>query len=74
MSEESFRSYLVEMERERAEYAAQTDAVLSVIAREFDLAPADPFEKVKTLQAGFDPSALHFSDEYYDMLGLERPE
>ena len=74
MSEESFRSCLVEMERERAEYAAQTDAVLSVIAREFDLAPVDPFEKVKALQASFDPSALEFSDEYYDVLGLERPK
>ena len=74
MSEESFRSDLVEMERERAEYAARTDAVLSVIAREFDLTPADPFEKVKALQTSFDPSELEFSDEYYDVLGLERPK
>ena len=74
MSEESFRSDLVEMERERAEYAARTDAVLSAIAREFDLTPADPFEKVKALQASFDLSALEFSDEYYDVLGLERPK
>ena len=41
---------------------------------EFTLAPADPFEKVKALQASFDPSVLKFSDEYYDVLGLERPE
>ena len=41
--------------------------------KSFDLAPADPFETVKALQAGFDPSVLKFSDEYYDVLGLERP-
>ncbi len=25
------------------------------------------------MQAAFDPSALLFSDEYYDVLGLENP-
>ena len=25
------------------------------------------------MQAAFDPSALVFSDEYYDVLGLENP-
>ena len=53
---------------------ARLDAILDVVAQEFDLTPADPFEKVKTLQAEFDPSVLNFSDEYYDVLGLERPE
>ncbi len=35
--------------------------------------PQDPFDRVKALQAAFDPSALEFSDEYYDTLGLENP-
>jgi len=26
------------------------------------------------MQAGYDSSKLAFSDEYYDVLGLERPE
>ena len=39
----------------------------------FGLEPADPFEPVKAMQAAFDPSALVFSDEYYDVLGLENP-
>ena len=32
----------------------------------------DSFRKVKVLQAAFDPTKLHFSDEYYDVLGIER--
>ena len=79
MTEDQFRHSLKEISDGRRsgedpEFWARLDAILDVVAREFDLAPADPFEKVKTLQAGFDPSALHFSDEYYDVLGLERPE
>lgn len=56
------------------EFRAKKDAALAAIVKEFGLTPADPFEKVKTLQADFDPSILQFSDEYYDVLGLERPE
>lgn len=56
------------------EFRAKNDAALSAIAKEFGLSPVDPFEKVKALQAAFDPSGLRFSDEYYDVLGLERPE
>lgn len=55
------------------ELLAKTEAALSAVARKFDLTPADPFEKVKTMQAEFDPSVLNFSDEYYDVLGLENP-
>lgn len=32
----------------------------------------DPYEPVKALQGAFDPGVLTFSDEYYDVLGLER--
>lgn len=48
------------------------DAALAVIAETFNIAPVEPFDRVKTLQAAFDPSILHFSDEYYDVLGIER--
>lgn len=78
MDEARFRQLLRE-DAERTwpgceEYFTRNNAALSAIAREFDLVPADPFEKVKALQASFDPSVLKFSDEYYDVLGLERPE
>ncbi len=77
MDEEKYRQLL----QEDAEntwpgseaFFERKDAALAEIAREFNLTPVDPFGKVKALQAGFDPSVLHFSDEYYDVLGLENP-
>lgn len=59
---------------EQSELFAATDAALAAIAKEFGLTPIEPFERVKAMQAAFDPSVLNFSDEYYDVLGLERPE
>ena len=47
---------------------------LALVAETFCIQPQDPFQRVKALQADFDPSVLVFSDEYYDTLGLERPE
>ena len=55
------------------EFNAKKDAALDTIVKEFGITPVDPFEKVKALQAAFDPSGLNWSDEYYDVLGLERP-
>lgn len=53
-------------------FFAKKNAALETIARAFGLEPEDPYEKVKALQRAFDPSGLTFSDEYYDVLGLER--
>ena len=53
------------------------DTSLAAVAETFGLRPQDPFQRVRALQASFDPSVLEFSDEYYDTLGLEhtsRPE
>ena len=55
------------------EYFARKEAALETIAETFALTPADPFERVKAMQRDFDPSVLEFSEEYYDVLGLERP-
>lgn len=55
------------------ELAAKTEAALAAVAGRFGLTPVDPFEKVKAMQEEFDPSILNFSDEYYDVLGLENP-
>lgn len=56
-----------------AEDLRRLDVSLALLAETFGLQPQDPFDRVKALQAAFDPSALEFSDEYYDTLGLENP-
>lgn len=56
-----------------ADYFAAKDAACEVIARTFGIVPAEPYRRVKALQADFDPSGLDWSDEYYDVLGLENP-
>ena len=46
---------------------------MSFLEQELGLAPmANPFDYVKALQAGFDDSKIPYSDEYYDVLGIER--
>ncbi len=64
-----------EAEFQSADEGFQRDCetALAAIAKEFGLSPADPFHKVKAMQAAFDPSGLNWSDEYYDVLGLENP-
>ncbi len=78
MNEERFRQLLREDAEARwdgcEEYFASKDKTLETIAKEFSLTPFEPFEKVKALQAAFDPSGLKWSDEYYDVLGLENPQ
>ena len=54
------------------DFFARRQAALDVIADTFQLRPCQPYEKVKSLQAAFDPSCLNFSDEYYHVLGIER--
>lgn len=49
---------------------------LDVLASELALSPMeDPYACVRSVQAEFgDLSGIRYSDEYYDMLGLERPD
>lgn len=75
MEEPQFRSLLQDDRDALAacqELSEKKGSTLSVVAEAFGLAGTDPFEKVKALQAAFDPSGLHFFHEYYDVLGLER--
>lgn len=53
-------------------FFAKKTVAMAAIAGAFGIEPEDPYEKVKTLQRAFDPACLTFSDEYYDVLGLER--
>ncbi|WP_298030674.1 hypothetical protein [uncultured Dysosmobacter sp.] len=76
MTEERFRQLLREDAGAHWDgceaFLAQKAAALEAVSAAFGLEPADPYEKVKTLQRAFDPACLTFSDEYYDVLGLER--
>lgn len=82
MEEPRFRQMLTEDAEVRweggEEFFAGKKAALDTIARTFDLTPdltpRDPYEKVKALQAAFDPACLTFSDEYYEVQGLDREE
>ena len=79
LTEEKFQTFAKDEAEARAEgelddlFEAK-DAALAVIAEAFGIAPREPFHKVKALQAAFDRSVLHFSDEYYDAFGIERGE
>ena len=59
--------------RRQADFLAKKQEALSAVAAAFHLELADPWGPVKTLQRAFDPSALTFSPEYYDVLGLVPP-
>ena len=76
MEEEQFRRFLrEEAESDRSgleELFASKNRALDAIAQTFGLEPRDPYPEVKALQGAFDSSSLCFSDEYYDVLGLER--
>lgn len=75
--EEQFRQFAADEAEARESgdldslFAAK-DRALAKIAEVFGIAPAEPFARVKALQAAFDPSILRFSDDYYDTLGIER--
>ena len=49
--------------------------VLDVIAASLKLKPMEaPYEYVKSVQAQYDDCKIRFSNDYYDTLGLERPD
>ena len=53
---------------------ATTNALVD-ITEKLKLEPiAAPYQYVKELQAQFDDSKIKFTDEYYDVLGLELPK
>lgn len=72
MNKEQFEEHM----REEAEH--QTDEqryILNLIQKEFGLTPmAKPFEYVKAIQRDFDDSRIQYSEEYYDVLGIENPQ
>ena len=53
------------------EFFARKQAALDAVSKTFLLQKEYPYQKVKQLQAAFDPSSLHFSEEYYNVLGID---
>ncbi len=67
---ESFQQFL----REDVESPNRREA-LALIEKELRLRPMeDPFSYIKELQAEFDENSIPYSNEYYDTLGLPRPD
>ncbi len=59
---------------ELPDFSARKNQALETLAEAFNLRAKAPFQKVRALQSAFDPAELHFPDEYYDVLGLDKPE
>lgn len=76
LTEERFREFEAEDTAANwpgsEDFFARKDAACAAIGAAFGVAPADPYGKVRAMQAAFDPGVLKFSDEYYDLLGIER--
>lgn len=70
MTKEKFDEYLLNESKNQTE---EQRKVLQIIKEEFDLLPMeDPFSYVKELQKDFDASKIEYSDEYYEILGIEK--
>ena len=71
-SKEQFESFLVS--EDNVKYTEQ-EKVLEKIRKGLKLEPKEnPYEYVKEVQEQFDDSKIKFSNDYYDTLGLERPD
>lgn len=72
MDKARFENHLCEEQKNQTK--EQKD-LLALLGRQLNLLPMEnPFEYVKAVQANFDGSKIKYSDEYYDALGIDRPE
>ena len=70
MTKEKFDEHLFNESQSQTE---EQRKVLQIIKEEFNLLPMeDPFSYVKGIQKDFDGSKIEYSDEYYEILGIER--
>ena len=70
MSKDKFDEHL---KNEKMNQTEEHIKVLQTLKEEFNILPMeDPFGYVKELQKDFDGSLIEYSDEYYDILGIER--
>lgn len=72
MDQAQFDQHIQEEKRQQTPQQRET---LALLQRQFGLTPIeDPYGYVKALQANFDGGLIPYSDDYYDTLGLERPD
>ncbi len=73
-TKEQFLEHLKNDCPDNVDFKSKRQAVLSTICSELSLTPLEnPYEYVKKLQSDFDYSKLKFTDEYYDILGVDKP-
>ena len=61
------------LKEEEAIRTEEQKATLSYLETELEISPIDnPYDYVKELQSRFDNSGIEYSDEYYDVLGIDR--
>lgn len=71
MTKDEFEKHLFVEARNITETQKQLIEILKSL---FELLPMEnPYEYVKELQKCFDGSLIHYSDEYYNVKGIERP-
>jgi len=72
MSRERFDEHLA---NEKMILTDEQKAAGNLLQQKLGLSPMDdPFDYVKAIQKGFDDSKIQFSDEYYDVTGIENPK
>ena len=70
MNKQQFEQH---MQDEKENQTTEQKELLSILEKELHIVAMEyPFEYVKELQSDFDYSKVHFSDEYYDVFGIER--
>ena len=70
-----FEDFVNSTEEQEYRVRPEVQGVLSTIRKGIDITPIDtPFEYVKDLQSNFPYEQIPFTNEYYDTLGLERPD
>lgn len=69
MDKQQFAQHLQE---EKKNQTQQQKQLLNLLARELNLIPIEtPFEYVKAIQSNFNDSKIKYSDEYYEVLGID---
>lgn len=70
MDRKRFEEHLA---NEIAQLTEEQRAVGEELRHKLELMPMDdPFDYIKSIQKDFDGSKIQFSDDYYDVLGIER--
>ena len=70
-----FEDFVNSPEEQEYRVRPEVQGVLSTIRKGIGIAPIDtPFEYIKDLQSNFPYEQIPFTNEYYDTLGIERPD